>query len=93
MATTSTSTSLTLYPPYVFPHSPTYKSWARLTASDIQTHLHQRPGYAGISDLYFFAGTNHPIRWVRVVGIGYDEFEQRTVFIRTPPPLFLFLRG
>lgn len=89
MATTSTNSSLTFYPSYVFSESPTYDSLARLTASDIQTNLYRRPEYAGVPDLYFFTGSNHPIRWVQVVGtvVAFDEYEQRTVFTRTTSPL------
>jgi hypothetical protein len=71
----------TFYPPYLFHHSPTYTAWARLTCADLQHRLVRRPDYA-VSDLWFFAQTNHPIRWVRVVGIvvAIDEWETRTQF-------------
>jgi hypothetical protein len=69
------------YPPYLFHHSPTYTVWARLTCADLQHNLVRRPDYA-VPDLWFFAQTNHPIRWVRVVGIvvAIDEWETRTQF-------------
>ncbi|KAF8542294.1 telomere regulation protein Stn1-domain-containing protein [Trichophaea hybrida] len=75
-----TSSSLTFYPPHLFKYSPTYTSWARLTAADLHHRLYRRSDRSGIAldDLWYF--TNHPIRWVRIVGIivAYDEWEKRT---------------
>jgi hypothetical protein len=73
---------ITFYPIYLFPHSPTYTAWARLTAADIQHYLRRRAGYVA-PDLWFFGQTNHPIRWVRVVGVvvAIDEWETRTQFV------------
>jgi hypothetical protein len=75
-----TSSSLTFYPPHLFKYSPTYTSWARLTAADLHHRLYRRSDHSGIAvdDLWYF--TNHPIRWVRIVGIiiAFDEWEKRT---------------
>ncbi|KAK4691823.1 hypothetical protein P7C71_g5261, partial [Lecanoromycetidae sp. Uapishka_2] len=61
----SLSTTLTFYPAYCFSLSPTYNTWARLTAADVHA-LHERPGFEG-QKLYFHL--NHPIKWVRLVGV------------------------
>jgi hypothetical protein len=68
-----TSSSLTFYPPYLFTLSPTYPTWARLTAADIHLRLTRRPGYTE-KDLWFIL--NHPIRLVRVVGIVTSRWER-----------------
>ncbi|KAG0640361.1 hypothetical protein HOY80DRAFT_871905, partial [Tuber brumale] len=66
---------LSFYPRVLFHHSLTYNEWARLTVKDIHERLHQRRGFEG-QDVWFYS--NHPIRWVRVVGIvvAYDDMEK-----------------
>lgn len=39
-------TSLTFYPSYCYPLSPTYNAWVRLTAADVHA-LRERAGYEG----------------------------------------------
>ncbi|RPB02502.1 hypothetical protein L873DRAFT_1588772, partial [Choiromyces venosus 120613-1] len=75
MTATPPAESLSFYPRFLFSHSPTYNQWARLTAKDIHEGLHQRRGFEG-QDVWFY--TNHPIRWVRIVGIvvAYDDMEK-----------------
>ncbi|KAA8911031.1 hypothetical protein FN846DRAFT_888059 [Sphaerosporella brunnea] len=79
---TTQNATPTFYPSYLFAHSATYTSWARLTCADVQHRLFRRPEYAShdSKELWFFAETNHPIRWVRIVGIvvAVDEWESRT---------------
>ncbi|KAL9132358.1 MAG: hypothetical protein Q9175_006471 [Cornicularia normoerica] len=56
---------LTFYPAYCFSLSPTHNTWARLTASDVHA-LRERTGFEG-QNLYFHL--NHPIKWIRLVGV------------------------
>ncbi|MCJ1471041.1 hypothetical protein MMC07_009689 [Pseudocyphellaria aurata] len=58
-------TSLTFYPAYCLKYSPTYNTWARLTSTDVHA-LQERADYEG-QNIYFHL--NHPIRWVRLVGV------------------------
>lgn len=44
------SDSLTFYPAYCFPLSPTYNTWARLTAADVLA-LREREGYDSMFSL------------------------------------------
>lgn len=76
---------LTYYGRYLFAHSPTYSCWARLSSKDVHTALHHRPGFEG-QDLWFYL--NHPIRWIRIVGlvVAYDELENRYILTRMLPP-------
>ncbi|KAI2628768.1 hypothetical protein GGR54DRAFT_362175 [Hypoxylon sp. NC1633] len=69
---------LVYYPAYCFHLSPTINRWCPLRATDIHG-LESRPGFEG--DNVFFS-LNHPIRWVRVVGVvvAIDEFYGRRVF-------------
>ncbi|KAI0113186.1 hypothetical protein F4814DRAFT_420855 [Daldinia grandis] len=64
--------SLIFYPAYCFHLSPTINKWCPLRAADIHG-LEGRPGFEG--DNVFFS-LNHPIRWVRIVGVvvGIDEY-------------------
>ncbi|OTB09517.1 hypothetical protein M426DRAFT_316060 [Hypoxylon sp. CI-4A] len=66
---------LVYYPAYCFHLSPTINKWCPLRAADIQG-LDTRPGFEG-DNVFFFL--NHPIRWVRVVGVvvAIDEFYGR----------------
>ncbi|KAG0127439.1 telomere length regulation Stn1, partial [Tuber indicum] len=75
MTTTSLAEGLSFYPRFLFPHSLTFNEWARLTVKDIHERLHRRRGFEG-QDVWFYS--NHPIRWVRVVGIvvAYDDMEK-----------------
>ncbi|KAI5810462.1 telomere regulation protein Stn1-domain-containing protein [Pyronema omphalodes] len=67
--------SLTFYPACYFDGSPTWNSWALLTASDVQTRLHRNPHG---NDLFWYF-MNHPIRYVRIVGIivAFDDYTER----------------
>ncbi|KAF8467622.1 hypothetical protein BDZ91DRAFT_656858, partial [Kalaharituber pfeilii] len=67
---------LTHYGKAFFHLSKAYNSWAKLTATDV-FRLQTRPGFEAGQNIYFFL--NHPIRWVRLVGviIGFDQFETR----------------
>ncbi|KAI1380388.1 hypothetical protein F4677DRAFT_259063 [Hypoxylon crocopeplum] len=70
--------SLVYYPAYCFHLSSTINKWCPLRATDIH-HLESRPGFEG--DNVFFS-LNHPIRWVRVVGVvvAIDEYYGRRVY-------------
>lgn len=59
------SLPLTFYPAYCFALSPTHNTWTRLTASDVHA-LRERTGFEG-QNLYFHL--NHPIKWIRLVGV------------------------
>ncbi|KAL7267364.1 hypothetical protein RUND412_010053 [Rhizina undulata] len=67
-----------IYPQFLFPLSPTYNVWAKLTAADIHGKLEQREGFGG-QNVWFW--DNHPIRWVRVVGvvIKFEDYEKRVL--------------
>ncbi|KAF6230357.1 hypothetical protein HO133_004699 [Letharia lupina] len=56
---------LTFYPAYCFSLSPTHNTWARLTAADVHA-LRERTGFEG-QNLFFHL--NHPIKWIRLVGV------------------------
>lgn len=79
-----TTPPLTYYGRYLFAHSPTYSRWARLTARDIHTILHHRAGFEG-QNLWFYL--NHPICWIRIVGlvVAYDDLENRHIVTRMLP--------
>ncbi|KAI0849734.1 hypothetical protein F5Y00DRAFT_234654 [Daldinia vernicosa] len=64
--------SLIFYPAYCFHLSPTINKWCPLRVADIHD-LEGRPGFEG--DNVFFS-LNHPIRWVRIVGVvvAIDEY-------------------
>ncbi|KAI1644175.1 uncharacterized protein F4817DRAFT_347480 [Daldinia loculata] len=70
--------SLIFYPAYCFHLSPTINKWCPLRAADIHG-LEGRPGFEG--DNVFFS-LNHPIRWVRIVGVvvAIDEFYGRRIY-------------
>ncbi|KAL9103589.1 MAG: hypothetical protein Q9163_001391 [Psora crenata] len=69
---------LNFYPAYCFHLSPTYNSWVRLTATDVLA-LKEREGFEG-QNLYFHL--NHPIRWIRLVGVivAFDILPSRFIF-------------
>ncbi|KAI1106562.1 hypothetical protein F4804DRAFT_18763 [Jackrogersella minutella] len=70
--------SLVYYPAYCFHLSPTINKWCPLRAIDIHG-LESRPGFEG--DNVFFS-LNHPIRWVRILGVvvAIDELYGRRVY-------------
>ncbi|KAH8203640.1 hypothetical protein TruAng_002170 [Truncatella angustata] len=61
------------YPQYCYHLSPTITKWCPLRASDIKD-LRWHSGFEGQDDTFF--NLNHPIRWVRVVGVivAIDSF-------------------
>ncbi|OTB13357.1 hypothetical protein K445DRAFT_320209 [Daldinia sp. EC12] len=63
---------LIFFPAYCFHLSPTINKWCPLRAIDIHG-LEGRPGFEG-DNVYF--SLNHPIRWVRIVGVvvAIDEY-------------------
>ena len=70
---------LTFYPAYCFPVAPTHNTWAKLTAADVHA-LRERSGFEG-QNLYFYL--NHPIKWVRLVGVivAFDVFPTRWIMV------------
>ncbi|KAI1141522.1 hypothetical protein F5Y05DRAFT_264564 [Hypoxylon sp. FL0543] len=70
--------SLIYYPAYCFHLSPTINKWCPLRATDIHG-LESRPGFEG-DDVFF--SLNHPIRWVRIVGVvvAIDEYYGHRVY-------------
>ncbi|KAI9841374.1 MAG: hypothetical protein M1837_000757 [Sclerophora amabilis] len=75
----SSTNELTFYPAYCHPLSPTFNVWAKLTAADVH-RLGARAGYEG-QNVYFYL--NHPIRWVRLVGVlvACEELDRRWVMV------------
>ncbi|KAI1416527.1 hypothetical protein F5Y13DRAFT_154130 [Hypoxylon sp. FL1857] len=69
---------LVYYPAYCFYLSPTINRWCPLRATDIHG-LECRPGFEA-DDVFF--SLNHPIRWVRIVGVvvAIDEFYGHRVY-------------
>ncbi|KAI1211268.1 uncharacterized protein F4807DRAFT_30564 [Annulohypoxylon truncatum] len=69
---------LVYYPAYCFHLSPTINKWCPLRAIDIHG-LERRPGFE--ADNVFFS-LNHPIRWVRIVGVvvAIDEYHGSRVY-------------
>ncbi|RWA12334.1 hypothetical protein EKO27_g2786 [Xylaria grammica] len=61
----TTADPLIYYPQYCFHLSPTINKWCPLRASDI-AGLGSRPGFEDI-DVFFYL--NHPIQWVRIMGV------------------------
>jgi len=70
---------LTFYPAYCFPLAPTHNTWAKLTAADVHA-LRERSGFEG-QNLYFYL--NHPMKWVRLVGVivAFDVFPTRWIMV------------
>ncbi|KAK1064805.1 hypothetical protein LTR74_008378 [Friedmanniomyces endolithicus] len=58
-----------IYPKRYWNASHAFINWNKLTALDIHNTLRTEPGFEG-QDVYFFG--NHPIRFVRVVGLLVD---------------------
>jgi len=58
-----------IYPKRYWDASTTFINWNKLTALDIHNALHTEPGFGG-QDIYFYG--NHPIRFVRIVGLLVD---------------------
>ncbi|KAK7529162.1 uncharacterized protein J3D65DRAFT_643205 [Phyllosticta citribraziliensis] len=91
MTTQPERQSLTFYPPRYFDLSPTYHSWAKLTAAGVHALRKPPPGLGHstyISSVMshkpffrLFYYLNHPIRFVRVVGT--------VVEIGAPTPLLV----
>ncbi|KAL9043920.1 MAG: hypothetical protein Q9214_002909 [Letrouitia sp. 1 TL-2023] len=75
---------LVFYPAYCFNLSPTYNTWVKLTAADVH-RLTTTPGFKGTGcygqDLYFVL--NHPINYVRLVGVVVAFNVQETRYIIT----------
>ncbi|MCJ1472129.1 hypothetical protein MMC13_000776 [Lambiella insularis] len=71
------TTALTFYPAYCFSSSPTFNTWTKLTAADVHA-LKEREGFEG-QKTYFHL--NHPIRWVRLVGVivAFDATDYRWI--------------
>ncbi|KAK5697761.1 hypothetical protein LTR17_023820 [Elasticomyces elasticus] len=63
------TTTPTIYPKRYFPLSPTFAAWNKLTAHLIHHALSTAPEFTG-QNLYFYH--NHPIHYVRIVGILVD---------------------
>ncbi|KAI0395489.1 hypothetical protein F5Y17DRAFT_456888 [Xylariaceae sp. FL0594] len=68
----TSDSSLTFYPQYCFHLSPTINKWCPLRGKDI-ADLEIRSRFTE-TDVYFIL--NHPIRWVRIVGVivAIDDF-------------------
>ncbi|PVI05147.1 hypothetical protein DM02DRAFT_651063 [Periconia macrospinosa] len=64
MSTLQQPPTYRLYPAYCFRASPTYDSWVKITAADVQA-LRSEPDFQS-QRIYFHL--NHPIRFVRLVG-------------------------
>ncbi|MCJ1397849.1 hypothetical protein MMC11_001045 [Xylographa trunciseda] len=72
------SPSLAFYPAYCFPASPTFSTWAKLTAADVHA-LTTREGFEA-QKIHFYL--NHPIKWIRLVGVivAFDVSDYRFTF-------------
>ncbi|KAF8422549.1 telomere regulation protein Stn1-domain-containing protein [Tirmania nivea] len=69
------SQPLTFYAGSLFHLSPVFATWAKLTAQDVYS-LQTRAGFGG-QKIYFYL--NHPVRWVRLMGVvvSFEEFEEQ----------------
>lgn len=65
---TKASANYEIYPKRYFDASPTWFAWNNLTATDVNS-LRTEPGFEG-QQIYFHL--NHPIRFVRLVGLLVD---------------------
>ncbi|KAF2021053.1 hypothetical protein BU24DRAFT_416727 [Aaosphaeria arxii CBS 175.79] len=65
MSSARSVTKCRSYPAYCFRISPTYSTWVKLTAADVQA-LRSEPEFQS-QRIYFHL--NHPIRFVRLVGV------------------------
>ncbi|KAI2610105.1 uncharacterized protein GGS25DRAFT_487464 [Hypoxylon fragiforme] len=70
--------SLVYYPAYCFHLSPTIDKWCPLRATDIHG-LERRPEFQADNVLFYL---NHPIRWVRIVGVvvAIDDYYSNRVY-------------
>ncbi|KAI0133674.1 hypothetical protein BJ170DRAFT_607109 [Xylariales sp. AK1849] len=77
--TSAASPTYEEYPRYCYHLSPTITKWCPLRASDIK-ELRWHPGFQGQDDTFF--RLNHPIRWVRIVGVvvAIDSYYGRQVY-------------
>ncbi|KAL6717424.1 hypothetical protein ACLMJK_005339 [Lecanora helva] len=71
--------SLKFYPAYCFPLSPTLNTWVKLTVARVH-NLRERPGFEG-QNIYFYL--NHPVKWVRLVGVivAIDIYPTRWILV------------
>ncbi|KAH8666615.1 hypothetical protein BX600DRAFT_462094 [Xylariales sp. PMI_506] len=67
------------YPQYCYHLSPTVTKWCPLQASDI-VKLKWNWGFQGQNDIFFHL--NHPIRWIRIVGVvvAIDYYYGRWIY-------------
>ncbi|KAF2830811.1 hypothetical protein CC86DRAFT_283889 [Ophiobolus disseminans] len=65
MSTHQPAREYRIYPAYCFCNSPTYDTWVKITAADVQG-LRTESQFQG-QHLYFHL--NHPVRYVRLVGV------------------------
>ncbi|KAI1827009.1 hypothetical protein F4861DRAFT_464486 [Xylaria intraflava] len=74
----TTAPSLVYYPQYCFHLSPTINKWCPFRAIDI-AGLECR---AGFEDIDVFFALNHPIRWVRIIGVvvAVDDYYGHRVY-------------
>ncbi|KAI9811247.1 MAG: hypothetical protein M1827_005579 [Pycnora praestabilis] len=65
------------YSAYCYSASPTFNTWVKLTAANVHA-LQIKSGFEG-QNIYFH--TNHPIRYVRLVGVlvAVEEYPQRWI--------------
>ncbi|KAK3072357.1 hypothetical protein LTR53_006970 [Teratosphaeriaceae sp. CCFEE 6253] len=78
MTSDSATLPATLYPKRYWSASTTWQAWNKLTAFSIHHSLRTEPGFEG-QHVYFFG--NHPIQYVRVVGVvvGIEQYGRFTV--------------
>ncbi|KAI9790437.1 MAG: hypothetical protein M1816_005101 [Peltula sp. TS41687] len=92
-----TSPALKFHPPHLYPLSPTYSTWVKLTTSDIHNlQPHPSPSHrlllpppppGGHHDTYYppniYFHLNHPIRYVRLVGtfISLETYDRRWLML------------
>ncbi|KAI1326722.1 hypothetical protein F5Y16DRAFT_221324 [Xylariaceae sp. FL0255] len=74
----SSDAPLVYYPQYCFHLSPTINKWCPLRVADI-VGLECRPGF---EDVDVFFSLNHPIRWIRILGVvvAVDDYYGRRVY-------------
>ncbi|MCJ1225882.1 hypothetical protein MMC12_002531 [Toensbergia leucococca] len=67
------------HPASLFPLSPTYNTWAKLTAATLHS-LHSLPGFEG-QKTYFHL--NHPIKWASLTGliVAVDAYPTRWIIV------------
>ncbi|KAI0009227.1 hypothetical protein F4779DRAFT_627926 [Xylariaceae sp. FL0662B] len=71
-AAAASAEPLVYYPAYCFHLSPTINKWCPLRATDI----HRLESRSGSESQNVFFSLNHPVRWVRIVGVvvAIDEY-------------------